>query len=112
MVLSADAPGAVVAVGAEAGEVVRAGQMVVQVARQGGRDAVFDVLEQLIRKGPPQDLQVDIALTNDPQVKATGRVREIAPEADAATRTFQVKVGITDPPAAMKLETLSSAVSG
>ena len=102
-VLSADAPGAVVAVGAEAGEVVRAGQMIAQVARQGGRDAVFDVPEQLIRNGPPQDSQVDIALTNDPQVKATGRVREIAPQADAATRTFQVKVGITDPPAAMKL---------
>jgi membrane fusion protein, multidrug efflux system len=102
-VLSADAPGAVVAVGAEAGEVVRAGQMVVQVARQGGRDAVFDVPEQLIRNGPPQDPQVDIALTNDPQVTATGRVREIAPQADPATRTFQVKVGITDPPATMKL---------
>ena len=36
-------------------------------------------------------------------MKATGRVREISPQADAATRTFQVKVGITDPPAAMKL---------
>ena len=44
-VLSADAPGAVTAVGAEPGEVVRAGQMVVQLARQGGRDAVFDVPE-------------------------------------------------------------------
>jgi RND family efflux transporter MFP subunit len=101
-VLSADSPGAVTATGAEAGEVVHAGQMVVQVARQGGLDAVFDVPEQLIRNRPPQD-QVDIALTNDPQVKATGRVREISPQADAATRTFQVKVGITDPPPAMKL---------
>ena len=51
-VLFADAPGAVTAVGAEPGEVVRAGQMVVQLARQGGRDAVFDVPEQLIRNRP------------------------------------------------------------
>ena len=51
-VLFADAPGAVTAVGAEPGEVVRAGQMVVQLARQGGRDAVFDVPEQLIRIRP------------------------------------------------------------
>ena len=36
-------------------------------------------------------------------MKATGRVREIAPQADAATRTFQVKVGISDPPEAMRL---------
>ena len=95
-------PGAVTATGAESGEVVHAGQTIVQLARQGGRDAVFDVPEQLIRNSPP-DTQVDIALTNDPQVKATGRVREVSPQADAATRTFQVKVGITDPPAAMKL---------
>ena len=93
-VLSADAPGAVTATGAESGEVVHAGQMIVQLARQGGRDAVFDVPEQLIRNGPNDPL-VDIALSNDPQVKATGRVREVAPQADAATRTFQVKVGIS-----------------
>jgi membrane fusion protein, multidrug efflux system len=101
-VLFADAPGAVTAVGAEPGEVVRPGQMVVQLAREGGRDAVFDVPEQLIRNGP-QDPVVEIALTNDAQVRATGRVREVAPQADAATRTYQVKVGIIDPPEAMRL---------
>ena len=107
-VLSADAPGAVTAVGAEPGEVVHAGQMIVQLARQGGRDAVFDVPEQLIRTGP-RDPVVEIALTNDPTVRATGRVREVSPQADAATRTFQVKVGITDPPEGMRL---GSTVTG
>ena len=101
-VLSADGAGAVTAVGAEPGEVVRPGQMIVQVARRGGRDAVFDVPEQLMRTGP-RDPVVEIALTNDPQVKATGRVREVAPEADPATRTFQVKVGLVNPPEAMRL---------
>ena len=107
-VLSADAPGAITAVGAEPGEVVRAGQMVVQLARQGGRDAVFDVPEELIRTGP-RDPLVELALTNDPQVRATGRVREVSPQADAATRTFQVKVGIINPPEAMRL---GSTVTG
>ncbi|WP_339071865.1 efflux RND transporter periplasmic adaptor subunit [Methylovirgula sp. 4M-Z18] len=101
-VLSADAPGSVTAVGAEPGEVVHAGQMVVQVARQGGLDAVFDVPEELIRTGP-RDPAVEIALTQDPQVRATGRVREVAPEADAATRTFQIKVGIANPPETLRL---------
>jgi membrane fusion protein, multidrug efflux system len=96
-VLFADAPGVVTATGAESGEVVHAGQMVVNVARQGGRDAVFDVSEQLIRTGP-RDPVVQIALTNDSSVRATGRVREVSPQADPATRTFQVKVGIIDPP--------------
>ena len=42
-------------------------------------------------------------LTNDPSVVARGRVREVAPQADPVTRTFEVKVGLTDPPAAMRL---------
>jgi membrane fusion protein, multidrug efflux system len=106
--LFADASGAVTEVGAEPGEVVRAGQMIVNVARQGGRDAVFDVSEQLIRTGP-RDPVVQIALTNDPSVRATGRVREVSPQADPTTRTFQVKVGIIDPPPAMEL---GSTVTG
>src|ERR1700752_1085704 len=88
-VLSADAPGVVTAKGAEPGEVVQAGKMIVQVARQGPRDAVFDVPEQLIRTAPRDEL-VEIALTNDPSVRATGRVREVSPQADATTRTWQV----------------------
>lgn len=100
--LQADAAGMVTATGAEPGEVVRAGQMIAQVARQGGRDAVFDVPAQLIRNAP-HDPVVQIALTDDPAIKAIGRVREVAPEADPATRTFQVKVGLTNPPDAMRL---------
>ncbi len=107
-VLFADAPGVVTATGAEPGEIVHAGQTIVNVARQGGRDAVFDVSEQLNRTGP-RDPVVQIALTNDPSVRATGRVREVSPQADSATRTFQVKVGIIDPPPAMQL---GSTVTG
>ena len=102
-VLFADAPGAVTAVGAEPGEVVRAGQMIVQVARQGGRDAVFDVPEQLIRTGPRDPAGRDRPHQRPDTCRATGRVREVAPQADSATRTFQVKVGIIDPPEAMRL---------
>ena len=34
---------------------------------------------------------------------ATGRVREVAPQADHDTRTYRVKVGIIDPPDNMQL---------
>lgn len=44
--LKADAAGTLIARGAETGEVVQAGQMIFQVARQGGWDAVFDVLHK------------------------------------------------------------------
>src|SRR5262249_61578364 len=41
--LKADAVGVITSVGAEPGEVVSAGRMIVTLARQGVRDAVFDV---------------------------------------------------------------------
>jgi membrane fusion protein, multidrug efflux system len=100
--LTADADGTVTARGAEPGEVVQAGQMIVRLARQGGRDAVFDVPAQLLRSAPT-DAQITVRLTDDPSVTATGRVREVAPQADPVTRTFQVKVGLSDPPETMRL---------
>jgi RND family efflux transporter MFP subunit len=100
--LKADAPGVVTAVGPRAGEVVQAGQMILMLARQDGRDAVFDVPAQLIRSAP-SDPQIVVGLTDDPAVTARGRVREVAPQANPVTRTFEVRVGLTDPPPAMRL---------
>ena len=65
-----------------------AGQAIAQVARTGGRDAVFDMLEQTMRTGP-RDPLVEIALTNDPTVTTTGRVREVSPQAGPVARTFE-----------------------
>ncbi len=100
--LTADAEGIVTARGAEPGEVVQAGQMIVRVARQGGRDAVFDVPAQLLRSAPANP-RVLVALSDDPSVTAEGRVREVAAQADPVTRTFRVKVGLSKPPAGMLL---------
>jgi membrane fusion protein, multidrug efflux system len=98
----ADAPGVITEVGPRAGEVVQAGQMIVKLARKDGRDAVFDVPGQLLRSAPP-DPEILVSLTDDPKVTAHGRVREVAPQANPVTRTFEVKVGLTDPPPAMLL---------
>ncbi|MBS7545855.1 efflux RND transporter periplasmic adaptor subunit [Ancylobacter oerskovii] len=106
--LKADAPGVVTARGAEPGEVVQAGQMIVQLARQGGRDAVFDVSAQVLRQ-VPADPAIAVALADDAAVTAVGRVREVAPQADPVTRTFRVRVGLDNPPEAMRL---GSAVTG
>ena len=100
--LHADAEGVVTTVGAEPGEVVQAGQMVVRLARQGGRDAVFDVPAQVIRDAPA-DPVITVTLADDPRITATGRVREVAPTANPVTRTFEVKVGLASPPAGMRL---------
>jgi RND family efflux transporter MFP subunit len=100
--IKADAPGVVTALGPGAGEVVQAGQMIVRITRKDGRDAVFDVPAQLLRSAP-SDPSVVVTLADDTKVTARGRVRTVAPQADPVTRTFEVKVGLTDPPPAMRL---------
>jgi RND family efflux transporter MFP subunit len=106
--LVADAAGHVTKVGAEPGEVIPAGRVIVQLAREGGRDAVFDVPARVIQ-GAPYDPLVHVVLASDPAVRATGRVREVAPQADPVTRTFRVRVGLDNPPEAMRL---GSTVTG
>ncbi|MCU0835908.1 MAG: efflux RND transporter periplasmic adaptor subunit [Chromatiaceae bacterium] len=106
--LLADGPGVVTARGAEPGEVVAVGQMIVRLAREGGRDAVFDVPARVKDEAQP-DQDVRVSLSTDAQVQARGRVREVSPEADPVTRTFQVRVGLTDPPEALRL---GSTVTG
>lgn len=100
--LTADAPGVVTATGPGAGEVVQAGQMMLRLTRKDGRDAVFDVPAQLIRTAPSNP-EITVSLANDPSVTARGRVREVAPQANPVTRTFEVRVGLTDPPPEMWL---------
>ena len=106
--LKADSPGIVTARRAEPGEVVQPGQTIVEVARRDGRDAVFDVPAALIAS-VPGDPDVLVTLTGDPSVSARGRVREVAPQADPVTRTFSVRVGLIDPPEALRL---GSTVTG
>jgi RND family efflux transporter MFP subunit len=100
--IRADSPGVVTALGPSAGEVVQAGQMIIRLARKDGRDAVFDAPALLIRSAPTNP-QIVVSLTSDPKVTARGRVRTVAPQADPVTRTFEVKVGLIDPPPAMLL---------
>jgi RND family efflux transporter MFP subunit len=100
--LKADGPGVLTAVGPRAGEVVQAGQMIARLARDGGRDAVFDAPARLLRSAS-KDTEITVSLPDDPTVKTAGRVRAVSPQADPVTRTFKVKVGLKKPPAAMLL---------
>ena len=100
--LKADAPGVLTAIGPAAGEVVQPGQSIVRLARKDGRDAVFEIPAQVIRTAPA-DSEIKVSLADAPTVTARGRVREVAPQANPVTRTFEVKVGLTDPPPAMFL---------
>jgi RND family efflux transporter MFP subunit len=106
--LVSDVAGRVTQRGAETGEVVQPGRMILRVARSEGRDAVFDVPAQLKDQAPANPL-IEVTLTGQPQIHAQGRVREVSPQADAVTGTFQVRVGLAEPPAEMRL---GSTVTG
>jgi RND family efflux transporter MFP subunit len=100
-VLRSDVDGVVTTVGAQPGQVVGAGQMVVRIARTDAKEAEFKVPERAIRELPPNPV-VEVSLLGDANVKATGHVREVATTADPVTRTFAVRISLTDPPEAMR----------
>ena len=83
--IDAEYAGVVTAVGAQVGQVVAPGQTVVTVARPDIREAVIDVADDLagaLQIGMP----LTVALQLDPRIRVDGKVREIAPQADAVTR--------------------------
>jgi len=100
--LKANVEGTITARTAESGQVVQAGQPIFTVARQDGRDAVFDVPANVLRAAP-NDATITIALADDPKVTAKARVRTVSPQADPVTRTFQVRLSLIDHPEAMRL---------
>ncbi len=108
-VLTAEFDGSVTARGAEPGEVVQGGQMVLRIARSGGTDAVFEVPAAGAARARPAEAAVQVSLTEDPRITATGLVREVSPQANPITGTFTVRVGLQNPPSGMML---GSVVSG
>lgn len=100
--LRTDVAGVVTARQIEPGEVVQPGQVVVQIARDDDRDAVFNVPAAVL-DSHLDDARIRIALADAPTVTAYGTVREVAPQADPVTRTFAVRVGLQNPPEAMRL---------
>ncbi len=102
--LRAAAAGVVTSRRIEPGEVVQPGQIVLQIARDDGRDAVFDVPAALLQQGN-RDMRIRITAVSDPAISAYGRVREVAPQADPVTRTFRVRVGLENPPETLLLGT-------
>jgi RND family efflux transporter MFP subunit len=99
--LLADAPGVVAAVLAEPGQVVGAGQGVLRVARDGEREVAIAVPEAALAGLRPGSVAVVNLWAGGDDYP--GRIREIAPVADAATRTFAARVSIVGAAAELPL---------
>jgi RND family efflux transporter MFP subunit len=94
--------GVVLSTGADPGQVVTAGQMVVQVADPNEREGVFAVADTAIGLAYV-GLPIRVRLKSDPSISTVGPIREIAPNADPVTRTYAVRVTLPNPPEAMRL---------
>ena len=101
-VLKSDFAGVVTSVGAEVGQTVSPGEAIVTVAEPASRDAVIDIPDAYAN-GLAIGERFSVALQLDPSIAATGAIREIAPAADAATRTRRVKIALDNPPATFRL---------
>lgn len=106
--LVADSDGVVTALAAEVGQVVAVGQTVLRLARPGEREVLIHVPENRVRQLAP-GVQAVVRLWSAPDQAYPGVVREVAPMADAATRTFSVRVSIPVADAALQLGATATA---
>ena len=107
--LEADADGVVTAVHAEVGQVLASGTPVVTLAHDGDREVRINVPEGL-RESMSVGRAGQVRLWSDQQGALPGQVREVAPAADAVTRTYAVKVKVDAPAEAMPLGATATVV--
>ncbi len=93
--LVADRDGVIIEIHAEPGQVVEAGEAITRIAVPSTLEAVIAVPESRMN-GIVVDTPAEVRLWTDPNTTYSGKIREVAPVADSATRTFQVRVTLTD----------------
>jgi RND family efflux transporter MFP subunit len=94
-VLLAPQEGVVTELRAETGEVVQAGQPIATIAADGEREVVVGIPESRLEEiRAARELQVE--LWARPGRHYAGRVRELAPMTDSATRQYTARISIVD----------------
>lgn len=95
--LVSDIDGVVTGIDAEVGQVVTAGTPVVRVARTDEMEVVIGIPEDQV-----EDLRkassVTVRMWANPGAAIPGRVREVSPVADPATRTYSARIAIPPSP--------------
>jgi RND family efflux transporter MFP subunit len=92
--LVADTRGVVTATMIEPGQVVAAGQAAIRVARLGEKEAVVAIPETLLNRA--KSGVATVTLWSEANKKYAAKLREVAPSADPATRTYLAKFSLPD----------------
>jgi RND family efflux transporter MFP subunit len=99
--LVATEAGVVTALPAEVGQVVSAGQLIARVARLDELEAVVSIPESRI--DGDRNAAATVTLWADAGRVYEARLREVSPQADPATRTYQARYSLLKPDAAITL---------
>lgn len=106
--LKAEFDGVITLTSVEVGQTTTAGQAVLKLARLDQRDVVIDVSEGQLAQIRSAN-RVDVALQLDARLRTSGSIREIAPQADAETRTHRVKIAVDEAPAVFRFGSVVTA---
>ncbi len=100
--LVSDVDGVVTGVDAEAGQIVAAGAPVVRVAKTGEKEIVIGIPEDKV-DSLRNVADIRVRTWAKPQESMPGKLRELSPVADPATRTYTARIAIPDAPKDIKL---------
>lgn len=105
--LVADFDGVISAITAESGQIVAAGQTVATLIQTGELEVEINV---------PENKLSEVELGRSAEIsfwanaaQVSGIVREVSPIADAAARTYRVRISLPNPPAGLQLGMTASA---
>ena len=108
--LTADADGVIAAVTAEVGQVVPAGQPVVTLVHDGDLGVTINVPENKLADFPVGKA-VTVSFWALQNQTVSGVVREVAPMADAVSRTYEVNITLQNPPQGLQLGMTASVAN-
>lgn len=108
--LKADRKGIVTIIGADTGQVVGVGTPVVTVTVDGEKEIQIAVPETEISHFRPGQT-VNVGFWTDDRLRLAGKVREVAGSADPQSRTFSVRISLTDDPRVLLGMTATVAAS-
>ncbi|HEX8886176.1 MAG TPA: efflux RND transporter periplasmic adaptor subunit, partial [Noviherbaspirillum sp.] len=100
--LVADVDGVVTGIDAETGQVVAAGTPVVRLAQLGEKEVVISIPEDQV-DALRKVSDVTVRTWANPDEALPGKLRELSPVADTATRTYTAKISLPKAPEDVRL---------
>ncbi len=108
--LTADADGIVTAAMGEPGQVVAAGAPIVRLAHSGEKEASVAIPEALVERAKSAPARAEFWAL--PGLSLAARLRELSPNADPTTRTYEARYSLPDAPASVALGMSVSVMLG